>query len=212
MMSDDQSLPKFKESSVHLENGNTGDAIYRWFILVLAGLTGTLAVAMPSMAMPVLFSEMSEDLGLSLVQVGMIWGTGSLAGLFTGLVGGAIGDRFGANRTLAVGCLALGLKSILLGLSNSFTTLFGTVFGTVLLAELGDKTQLATLLYASEARHPRTTVFLAAAAALVVSTALAVLAGGAIGRFVSPKVLGWIAGLAFIAVGVWTIVGAQRAA
>ena len=113
---------------MHLENGNTGDAIYRWFILVLAGLTGTLAVAMPSMAMPVLFSEMSEDLGLSLVQVGMIWGTGSLAGLFTGLVGGAIGDRFGAKRTLAVGCLALGLKGIFLGLSNSFTTLFATVF------------------------------------------------------------------------------------
>jgi MFS family permease len=78
--------------------------------------------------MPVLFAEMSEDLGLSLVQVGTIWGTASLAGLFTGLAGGAIGDRFGTKRTLAIGCLAIGLTGVLQGFSNSFATLFGTVF------------------------------------------------------------------------------------
>jgi len=40
-----------------------------WYMLVLAGLTATLAVAAPSMAMPVLFAEIAEDLRLSLVQV-----------------------------------------------------------------------------------------------------------------------------------------------
>jgi len=103
-------------------------ANYRWFVLALAGLTATLAVAMPSMAMPVLFSEMSEDLGLTLVQIGTIWGTVSLAGLLTGLAGGAIGDRFGTQRTLAVGCLMLGLTGALRGFSNSFATLASTVF------------------------------------------------------------------------------------
>jgi MFS family permease len=104
------------------------DANYRWFVLALAGLTSTLAVAMPSMAMPVLFSEMSEDLGLSLVQIGTVWGTVSLAGLFTALAAGAIGDRFGTKRTLAVGCLVLVLTGALRGFSNSFLTLSATVF------------------------------------------------------------------------------------
>ena len=56
--------------------------------------------------------------------------------------------------------------------------LFGTVFVSIFVAELGDKTQLATLLYASQAEHPRLTVFLAAASALVLASAIGVLAGG----------------------------------
>jgi MFS family permease len=79
------------------------------------------------MALPVLFAEMAEDLDLGLVQIGTIWGAGSFAGLFTALVGGAIGDRFGTRRTLALGCLALGVTGALQGLSNSFATLAATV-------------------------------------------------------------------------------------
>jgi MFS family permease len=104
------------------------DSNYKWFILALAGLTATLVIAMPSMAMPVLFSEMSQDLGLSLVQIGAIWGTGALAGLFTGLLGGSIGDRFGAKRIISTGCLVIGITGALRGLSVDFVTLAGTVF------------------------------------------------------------------------------------
>jgi putative Ca2+/H+ antiporter (TMEM165/GDT1 family) len=83
--------------------------------------------------------------------------------------------------------------------------LFATVFATVFMAELGDKTQLATLLYAAEGQHPRWTVFLAAAAALVLTSALGVLAGGLVVRYVSPRVLSWVAGLGFIIIGIWTL-------
>ncbi len=83
--------------------------------------------------------------------------------------------------------------------------LFAMVFGTIFIAELGDKTQLATLLYASRAANPKLTVFVAAAAALVLTSAIGVLAGALVSQYVSPRVLSWIAGLGFVGVGVWTI-------
>ncbi|MGQ0383700.1 MAG: TMEM165/GDT1 family protein [Gammaproteobacteria bacterium] len=83
-----------------------------------------------------------------------------------------------------------------------------TVFFTILLAELGDKTQLATLLFAADSPLNRLAVFLAASAALVTATAMAVLAGGLIAQYVSPKLLHYIAGAGFIGVGVWTLVRA----
>lgn len=83
--------------------------------------------------------------------------------------------------------------------------LFAIVFSTIFVAEVGDKTQLATLLYAAEAQNPKLTVFVASAAALVLTSAVAVLAGAYISQQVSPKLLSWVAGIGFIAVGVWTI-------
>jgi putative Ca2+/H+ antiporter (TMEM165/GDT1 family) len=83
--------------------------------------------------------------------------------------------------------------------------LFATVFATVFLAELGDKTQLATLLHSAERRNPKLTVFAAASSALVLACAVGVLAGSIVADRVSPKVLSWAAGAGFIAIGVWTI-------
>jgi len=86
--------------------------------------------------------------------------------------------------------------------------LLATVFGTVFVAELGDKTQLATLLYAADAHSPKVTVFAGSAAALVLTSAIGVASGAFISQHVSPQVLSWLAGLGFIAVGIWTILRA----
>ena len=86
--------------------------------------------------------------------------------------------------------------------------LFGTIFASVFFAELGDKTQLATLLFASDAGNPKLTVFAASALALVSTSAIGVVAGAEIARLVSPRMLSTIAGLGFIAIGVWTLVRA----
>lgn len=82
---------------------------------------------------------------------------------------------------------------------------FFIVFGAVFLAELGDKTQLATLLFASGRDASRTTVFIGAAAALVTATAIAVLAGGIITRYVEEKFLRYAAGAGFVIIGIWTL-------
>ena len=87
--------------------------------------------------------------------------------------------------------------------------LFATVFGTVFIAELGDKTQLATFLYASDADNSRLTVFLASGLALIVASALGVLAGSLVAQFVNPAIVRWVAGLGFIAVGGWVLLGAE---
>jgi putative Ca2+/H+ antiporter (TMEM165/GDT1 family) len=82
------------------------------------------------------------------------------------------------------------------------------VFGTVFLAELGDKTQLATMLFASRPSVSLATVFAGAALALIVSTGLAVAAGTVISNYVDPKYLSYAAGAGFVLIGIWTIVQA----
>ena len=86
--------------------------------------------------------------------------------------------------------------------------LFAVVFGTIFVAELGDKTQLATLLYASDADNPKLTVFAASALALVLTSAIGVLAGSAVSHYVSPKVVSGVAGIGFIAIGLWILLRA----
>jgi len=83
--------------------------------------------------------------------------------------------------------------------------LFATIFASVFVAELGDKTQLATMLFAAKGEVSKWHVFFAASAALVVSTALGVLAGQFLTAVVSEKVLHWIAGIGFVAIGLWTL-------
>ena len=87
-----------------------------------------------------------------------------------------------------------------------------SIFAVVFLAELGDKTQLATLLFASDRDHNPILVFLAAASALVLSTAIAVLVGNQGARYLEIVPLKLIAGLGFVLLGGWTLVEHFRGA
>ncbi len=84
---------------------------------------------------------------------------------------------------------------------------FLTIFITVFLAELGDKTQLATMLYSADAPISRWFVFLASSLALVVASALGVLFGSLIAELGIETHLKKLAGVAFILLGVWTLWG-----
>lgn len=83
--------------------------------------------------------------------------------------------------------------------------IFLTIFGAVFIAELGDKTQLATMLFASDKDVSKYTVFIAASAALVVATAMGVLAGSLLSEYINEKYLSYTAGLGFIIIGVFTL-------
>ena len=80
-----------------------------------------------------------------------------------------------------------------------------TVFVTVLLAELGDKTQVSTMMFAATHDANKFTVFLGSAFALVVSSAVGVVAGAFVGSWLNPTLVTRLAGLGFIVVGVWTL-------
>lgn len=72
--------------------------------------------------------------------------------------------------------------------SWSFWTVFSSTFITIFLAEMGDKTQLATLLMTAESQSPWM-VFAGAATALIATSLLGVVIGYWLTRRLSPKTL-----------------------
>ena len=86
--------------------------------------------------------------------------------------------------------------------------ILATVFVAVFIAELGDKTQLATLLFAADKEVSKLTVFVGASLALILASAIGVLAGGVVSQYVSEKFLHYIAGIGFVGIGIWTLVKA----
>jgi putative Ca2+/H+ antiporter (TMEM165/GDT1 family) len=82
---------------------------------------------------------------------------------------------------------------------------FSAVFITVFLADIGDKTQLATMLFSADRETNKWIVFAGSSAALVIAAAIGVLVGAQLERFVRPQTLKMIAGAGFIVIGLWTI-------
>ena len=82
---------------------------------------------------------------------------------------------------------------------------FLSVFLTVFAAEIGDKTQLATMLFASDESQSKWLVFAAASLALVCAAGLGVIAGAGLQQVISPQTLQRIAGAGFCVMGVWML-------
>jgi putative Ca2+/H+ antiporter (TMEM165/GDT1 family) len=83
--------------------------------------------------------------------------------------------------------------------------IFATIFVSVFVAELGDKTQLATMLFAADREVSKSTVFIAASAALIVASAMGVLAGSLLAEYINEKYLHYVAGIGFVLIGFVTL-------
>lgn len=81
-----------------------------------------------------------------------------------------------------------------------------TVFASVFIAELGDKTQLATMMFATDKDVSQLTIFCGASLALILTSAIGVLLGGAISTHINEKYLHYAAGIGFILIGAWTLI------
>jgi putative Ca2+/H+ antiporter (TMEM165/GDT1 family) len=81
-----------------------------------------------------------------------------------------------------------------------------TMFVTIFVAELGDKTQIATMLFASERKDAPFGVFAVSAGALVLGAAISVALGVYGGRWLQNVPLKLVAGIGFIVIGVWSVI------
>ncbi len=79
-----------------------------------------------------------------------------------------------------------------------------TTFATIFLAELGDKTQLATLAFSAEGKS-RLAVFIGSAGALVLTSLLGVVFGAAIAKLIPPNLIKIGAGVLFLILGAWML-------
>ena len=79
-------------------------------------------------------------------------------------------------------------------------TLLISTFLTVFLAELGDKTQLATVALSGTSDRPLA-VFLGSASALVLASLLGAMAGGSVASVVPTELLQLIASVGFLIIG-----------
>ncbi|MFT0798279.1 TMEM165/GDT1 family protein [Synechococcus sp. R5-12] len=73
-------------------------------------------------------------------------------------------------------------------------------FGSILLAEMGDKTQLATLLLSARSQNSGV-IFLGAAAALISTSLIGVWAGAWVARLIPPRWIKTLAGVGFVVMG-----------
>jgi MFS family permease len=108
---------------VNMVNSQSSRPGHRWYVLILSALTFAFSVGMQQICMSVLFKEISEELGLNLVEIGVIWGIPALAGLFFVFIGGLLSDRYGAKRVMGIACILAGLAGALRGVAGDFTSL-----------------------------------------------------------------------------------------
>jgi putative Ca2+/H+ antiporter (TMEM165/GDT1 family) len=89
--------------------------------------------------------------------------------------------------------------------------LLATVFVSVFVAEMADKTQLVTLLFAADREVSKWVVFAGAAGALVLTSAIGVALGSALAQVVNPKLMNLLAGGGFVLIGAVMLVQGLRA-
>lgn len=114
------------------------------------------------------------------------WHPGSLAEVGLGTASGASGATEGTAANSPV--------------EGSNPKLWFMTFLTVFVAEMGDKTQLATLLMSAQSKSPWA-IFFGSASALVTASFLSVLLGGGLGQVIPSDWLQWLAGVGFLAIG-----------
>ena len=83
------------------------------------------------------------------------------------------------------------------------------IFVTVFFAELGDKTQLSTPLFAADQRTNKVGVFTASAGALVLSSHIAVVVGSQQSAYIPPPTLKLVAGIGFMGIGIWVLIDSR---
>jgi cyanate permease len=108
---------------VNVVSSQNGGKNFRLYVLTLAALTFTFTVAMQQICMSVLFKEIAGDLDMSLVQMGLVWGTPAIAGVLVVFFAGMLSDRYGAPRVMGIACILAGIFGAVRGTTDGFLSL-----------------------------------------------------------------------------------------
>jgi MFS family permease len=107
---------------------------YKYFILALGCLSAMILMAIPNTSLSILMPDISDELNLTIVQVGVIWGIGALPSLASGLFAGPLGDKYGFKPIAILVCFLTGLSRIFQGLAPDF---FSLTLSVILIGLIG---------------------------------------------------------------------------
>ena len=114
--------------------------ITKWTIMSFIVLNNAFNIALPFMALSVMSKEIAKDLDLSIVQIGILWGSASLLSIISSLLGGAVVDKLGARKILIFSSLFVGFFGVIRGFTWDFysivtvTTILGLVSPLIMLS------------------------------------------------------------------------------
>lgn len=108
----------------------SGRSVNKWLVLALATLVHMFVVGLPWTVMPVLMTAASQEMHLSLGDMGMVWSMLPIGAATVALLGGMIGDRLGFTRAIAIGCFAVAVANGLRGVATNTATLTASMFLT----------------------------------------------------------------------------------
>lgn len=95
----------------------------KWSILILNTLIYLAVLGIPYAVMPVLFSIITQDFTLTLIQMGVIWGCLALGIAVGSFFGGLAGDRFSLYKVIGIICFAVALTNAIRGISIDYISL-----------------------------------------------------------------------------------------
>ena len=96
------------------------------------------------------------------------------------------------------------LKNEKNNLEKGFFSIFITTFTTIFIAELGDKTQIATLMLSAESGKPAI-VFIGSSLALISSSVVGVLIGKWISQKISPSKFAFFTGFLMVLISLFLV-------
>ncbi len=83
--------------------------------------------------------------------------------------------------------------------------IFALIFTSIFIAELGDKSQIAIMLFAADKDVNKFTIFIVASLVFIISAAISVLAGNLLSNYINEKYLQYAAGIGFVVIGLLTL-------
>ena len=101
---------------------------YRWWVLTNSFLVFTFAFGMGWTYIVMAVSQVMTDLDLTLTAWGQLWAAVSFGTMLSAILGGAVGDRFGIQRSVGLGVVLMGTMLVFRATASGFASMYAWMF------------------------------------------------------------------------------------